>query len=414
MAQEAYVEHIPVHQSSIWKKGQPLLGRLDIEVTERCNNNCIHCNINRPLSDENARRRELTASELKEILVAAVTLGCLDVRYTGGEPLVREDFEEIYLFTRRLGMRVYLFSNATLIDDHWADLLARVPPLEPIEITLYGMTRQSYEGVSRAPGTYEAAWAGVRRLQERNVPFIVKGTILPPNKHEREDFIEWAKSLPWMDDKPSFTTYYDLRARRDSDRRNRLIKRLRLTPAQGMKALGEDKESYKEEMREFCAKFIGPQGDKLYTCGAGIRSGTVDAKGYFQPCLATRNPEHIYNLRDGSLRDALTHFFPEMREIRAANPEYLRRCAVCFLKGLCEQCPAKSYMEHGTPDTPVEYLCDIAHHQARRLGLLEEGEKSWEVTDWQARMQRLADNSGAALPKLNRDQGEILNPCGLP
>ena len=72
--------------------------------------------------------------------------------------------------------------------------------------------------------------------------------------------------------------------------------------------------------------------------------------------------------------------------MKATNPDYLRRCAVCFLKGLCEQCPAKSWTEHGTLDTPVEYLCSVAHAQAVFLGRLKKGEKSWEIYDWQRRM----------------------------
>ena len=83
-----------------------------------------------------------------------------------------------------------------------------------------------------------------------------------------------------------------------------------------------------------------------------------------------------------------------MREMRAENPDYLARCARCFLKGLCEQCPAKSWTEHGTLDTPVEYLCEVAHAQARYLGLLEEGEIAWEVDGWR---ERLRSFSGKAM-----------------
>jgi len=36
-------------------------------------------------------------------------------------------------------------------------------------------------------------------------------------------------------------------------------------------------------------------------------------------------------------------------------------------------------MEHGALDEPVEYLCEIAHAEAVRLGLLKEGGKAWEV-----------------------------------
>ena len=71
------------------------------------------------------------------------------------------------------------------------------------------------------------------------------------------------------------------------------------------------------------------------------------------------------------------------------NPEYLARCARCFLMGLCEQCPGKSWAEHGTLDTPVEYLCRVAHAQARYLGLLAEGERAWEVENGAERAGRI-------------------------
>ena len=64
--------------------------------------------------------------------------------------------------------------------------------------------------------------------------------------------------------------------------------------------------------------------------------------------------------------------------MRARNPEYLKRCGRCRLRGLCEQCPARSWSEHGTLDTPVEYLCEVAHAQARDLGILKDGEMGWE------------------------------------
>ncbi|NQT16237.1 MAG: hypothetical protein HQ582_25995 [Planctomycetes bacterium] len=147
---------------------------------------------------------------------------------------------------------------------------------------------------------------------------------------------------------------------------------------------------YRKQMKEFCSKFTRPPGDKLFSCGAGC-GGCVDAYGNLQPCLTLRHPAAAYDLKRGSLEDALTTFFPEIRETKARNPEYLARCARCFLKGLCEQCPAKSWSEHGTLDTPVEYLCEVAHAQARFLGLLEEDENAWDVEDWRERIEAMTE-----------------------
>ena len=150
-----------------------------------------------------------------------------------------------------------------------------------------------------------------------------------------------------------------------------------------------------EEMKGFCSNFMAPAGSKLFSCGAGKGRGCVDAYGYFSPCLLLKDPETNYHLENGSLKDALTVFFPKVRAERAKNPDYLARCARCFLRGLCGQCPARSWMENGTLDTPAEYLCRIAHEKARRLGLLGDNEKAWEVREWRKRVRKLGSAGGA-------------------
>jgi radical SAM protein with 4Fe4S-binding SPASM domain len=390
---KSYVVKQDIGKTSLWKHSKPpLISRLDIELTERCNNNCCHCYINLQKNDASAKDRELSTIQWKEIFKEAAGLGCMSVRFTGGEPLLREDFEELYIFARKLGLKVLIFTNATLITPHFAELFSRIPPLEKIEITVYGMKKKSYEAVSRVPGSFESAWRGINLLLEKNIPFVVKGALLPFNKDEIDEFEAWALTIPWMDKRsPSYSMFFDLRCRRDGDK-NKLIENLRLSPEDGIKILTRHKDKYIKGMKEFCSKFMHPSGDRIFSCGAGC-GGCVDAYGYFQPCMMVRYPDLVYNLKNGSLKDALEKFFPEIRRMKSKNPDYLNRCARCFLKGLCEQCPAKSWMEHGTLDTPVEYLCEVAHAQARFLGMVKEGEKAWEVTGWKERIKRFVTNS---------------------
>jgi MoaA/NifB/PqqE/SkfB family radical SAM enzyme len=140
---QSYVARVSAARHRVWQGRGPLLGSLDLELTERCNNDCIHCCINLPMEDVAARRRELDLAHLKEILAEVAALGALSVRLTGGEPLLREDFIDLYLCARRLGLKVRLFTNARLITPELADLFARIPPLEKIEVTVYGMGPQS-------------------------------------------------------------------------------------------------------------------------------------------------------------------------------------------------------------------------------------------------------------------------------
>jgi radical SAM protein with 4Fe4S-binding SPASM domain len=375
---------------SLWNDRPPALTTLDLELTERCNNDCIHCYINLPADDAAAQHHELTTAEWLQVLRQAAALGCLTVRFTGGEPLLREDFEELYLAARRLGLKVLLFTNGTLIEPRLAGLLARLPPLEKVEVSVYGMRRESYEAVSRTPGSFETAWRGMHLLLERGVPFVVKSALLPPNRREMEEFEAWAAALPWMGQLPSYSMYFDLRGRRDSARKNRLIEKLRLTPEAGLAVEVRRREAFWAEMQRFCSQFLSVPGDRLFSCGSGLGGGCVDAYGRLQLCMGLRHPDTVYDLKSGSLEDGVRNFFPTVRARRAENPDYLARCARCFLKGLCEQCPAKSWTEHGTLDTPVDYLCAIAHAYARYLGLVSRDEMAWQVSDWESRVHALS------------------------
>ncbi|MGA9189821.1 MAG: radical SAM protein [Methanosarcina sp.] len=362
-----------------------LLGSLDMELTERCNNNCIHCYINLPVDDP-IKKKELTTEKIKEILTEAASLGCLTVRFTGGEPLLREDFEEIYIFARKLGLKVLLFTNATLITPHITDLFSRIPPREKIEISVYGMSKKSYEAVTRTPGSFQAAMKGIKLLMDRGIPFVVKTAILPPNKGELDKFENWASTIPWMDTSPNYSAFYDLRARRDSEEKNQLIKKLRISPEEAVQVLSRDRNRYLQVMKQFCAQFMKAHGDKLFSCGLG-HGGCVSAYGNFQPCMLLRHPDAVYDLRNGSLREAVIEFFPRLKEMKTQNSDYLARCSRCFLHGLCEQCPGKSWMEYGTLDTPIEYLCQVAHFRAMDLGLIQKGENAWEIEDHKERIK---------------------------
>lgn len=383
----SYVRKVPSGRDGLWASSKPLLARLDIELTERCNNDCVHCSVNLPAGDRAARAREWPAEAWRDLLADAAGLGCLVVRITGGEPLLRDDFESVYRRARELGLRVMLFTNATLLTPALARLLRDVPPLEAVEVSVYGMTAETYEAVTRAPGSFAAFRRGLDLLREHGVPVAVKGAYLPATRREMDEFEAWAARVTGSPDPPSSALLFDLRSRRDGGK-NALIAGLRIGGDEFVRVARRHGEAALDEWRDFCARAGGARGDRLFNCLPAGGSAAVDAYGRLQYCLSLRHPDTVYDLRAGSLREAVTEFLPRVREMRSTDPAYVERCGRCFLRGLCEQCPAKSWAEYGTLDTPVEYFCGVAHAQAVAAGLLAPGEKAWTVPDGQERAQR--------------------------
>jgi radical SAM protein with 4Fe4S-binding SPASM domain len=384
MADSKYAERMNVgtweHQMSRPHRSR----RLDIELTERCNLNCIHCYINKPAGDRELQKREMSTDMIKETLSEAASLGKLRLLITGGEPMLRPDFSEIYLHARELGYVVQLFTNGTLITPQIADMFARVPPLGAIEISVYGMSPGSYGGVTGVPACHAALQRGLNLLLERDVRFLVRMQVLPPNRHEVEEFLAWARTIPGMENRPALGSMYKYRGRRDNPEKNTVIDDLRPDADEALAMMQERKEVYDRSLRQFCEKFLGVTGDRLFPCGAGL-GGAIDPYGRLQPCLSLRKPDLCVDLHDHSITEALNEHFLQLREMRAENPAYLQRCAKCFLRSMCDMCPGSSWAENGTLDTPIDYYCSVAHRQALDLGLISEGEKAWEIEDWESR-----------------------------
>ena len=137
----------------------------DLELTARCNNDCRHCYINLPAGDLEARQNELSLAEISDIADQAVDLGALWCLVTGGEPLLRQDFAEIYLMLKRKGLLVSVFTNACLVTEEHVALFKNYPPRD-LEVTVYGITQETYERVTRRPGSYAAFRRGLDLLLE--------------------------------------------------------------------------------------------------------------------------------------------------------------------------------------------------------------------------------------------------------
>ena len=258
---------------------QALTGRIPldgtIEVTRRCSLECCHCYNNLAMDDPEARRRELSYDEHCRILDQLADAGCLWLLYTGGEVFARPDFLNIYTYAKKKGMLITIFTNGTLITPEAADHLAGQPPFN-IEITLYGCTPETYESVTRVPGSFERCRRGIRLLRERGLPLTLKSMVMRLNKHEIWDLKRFAE----QDLGCEFRFDAMLNSRID---RAEGPMAMRLTPAEVVELDILDSKRMTAWER-FCRQFNGPvhlpeDNDEMYHCGAGISAFAIDPQG---------------------------------------------------------------------------------------------------------------------------------------
>ncbi len=331
-----------------------------IEITGRCNLRCAHCYISRDVADKDAAAQELTHQELCRLIDEIVDEGCLWLLITGGEPFVRQDTLDVFTYARKKGLLVTLFTNATLLTPRIADMLAEWGP-SAVEITMYGRTQQTYEVVTRVPGSYGRFMQGIELLLERDVPLALKAMVFTLNRHEIWDMKDYAESLG-----VKFRFDGAINARVDGGRQPI---NYRLSPEEILELdVGDSRRI--DEMRRLCQTHWGPPAapDRLYYCGAGWLGFHVDSYGQMSVCLMSREPS--WDLRRRTFRDGWLEFIPQ---VLAQKRKSQTPCQDCELISLCDQCPGWAWMESGDPEAPVDFLCKVARLRAGRNGSMKEG-----------------------------------------
>lgn len=361
-------QKVMIQDLDIWKKmkRKGSLFSFDLELTARCNNNCSHCYINLPANDKVAKSQEMTLDEIDKISSDAISLGALWCLITGGEPLLRDDFFEIYTLLQRKGLLISLFTNATLINIEHIKLLKKYPPRD-IEVTVYGSDVQTYEKVTKKPGSFHKFMKGVNLLLENGIKVRLKAMVLRDNVadiiHIKEFCNKYTADYFRFD--PLLHLRYDLDCIRNSD-----ICTQRLTPIEIVQLESSD-PSRIGSLTRACEGIILDNGvvslsNKLFHCGAGVGGITIGYDGKMRLCSSLTAEQTMFDLRRGNLQEAYNSFVPSIRNMES-DRLLSSKCQNCELINLCLWCPAHAYLETGELDGETPYFCQVAHARAEML-----------------------------------------------
>lgn len=347
---------------------------LDIEITERCNLTCHHCYIRKTASNMLAKESEMSTQIVQKILDEAMGFGLLEVRFTGGEPLLRKDFCQLYSYAYDLGLEVSVSTNATLITDEIIQLWKIKRP-KSVSISLYGWNNKVYQTVTGVANGFALFQEGIKRLQKGQIAFSVKCPAVPMLILNRNKMQRLARKLGYKEPL-NYSWELTLHARRDKTA-NEKISKLRLSPEEAARARLQEPGLAAQET-EALLRPPPKKHNALLSCRAGKTRMTIDAYGRLQACLELRHPETVYDLTSGTLKEALEEFIPGLRRL-GVSEDYENRCGKCLLRRRCMHCPAVAWEENGTIDSLSEYYCQVMHAEARLLGLLKKDDLGWVV-----------------------------------
>lgn len=142
------------------------------EVTPRCNMNCIHCYLK-----NNHTAYEMDYERIIELIDIIYEKGILFLTFTGGEIFTRKDFLSIYLYAKKKGFLVELFTNGYLISDEIIEVLKEYPPLL-VDISLYGANEDTYYKVTGIHGAFNRVLMNCKKLKEAGIRVALKTPVL--------------------------------------------------------------------------------------------------------------------------------------------------------------------------------------------------------------------------------------------
>lgn len=169
---------------------------LRISLTDRCNLRCIYC---MPETCENLyeNKKYLSTNEVNNLVKCASKLGIEKVRYTGGEPLVRNDISKIIYETNRIdGIRdISLTTNGILLKDMAKEL--KSCGLNRVNISLDTLNKEKFNNITRGGNLDKVIEAIYECLRLGITPIKINAVVIDNvNYDDVYELINLTKELP--------------------------------------------------------------------------------------------------------------------------------------------------------------------------------------------------------------------------
>ncbi len=331
-----------------------------IEMTAACNLRCTHCYL--PATKASGYRGYVRAfwsllDELREI-------GCLELIFTGGEPLVQRRLLSICEYARRLRFSVIIKTNATLLNDAVLAAFRRMHITE-VQVSLYSMDPSVHDAIVRRSGSHAKTLDALKRCHSAGQRCRLSCVVMRSNFHHLDGLVDFARSI----DAP---IGFDLLVTRQLDGSLGSLEE-RLLP-DDLKWL--DRHGIMADIIfRGSAQIRKPNGARYglsrcpiddpdsSVCGAARTVVAIDARGNVRPCVAF--PWELGNVREQPLREILADSNKQVSYIRSLRNGSFKGCQGCSLASACPRCIATVYQETGSPVGKAEAICLIAPYHQR-------------------------------------------------
>lgn len=164
-----------------------------LEITDRCNLNCVHCygEFGKPSTKE---RELVSTEEWKKIIDKLISLNCLEIQLIGGEPTVHKDFFEILTYAHEKGMeKIDVFTNATLINEKNIEIFKKCNC--NVRVSVYGHNAELHDKITQGKGSFEKTKNALLLLKKYEIPTRIAVVVMRENEKHLREIAEFIRSI---------------------------------------------------------------------------------------------------------------------------------------------------------------------------------------------------------------------------
>ncbi|MCX6685391.1 MAG: GTP 3',8-cyclase MoaA [Methanoregula sp.] len=163
------------------------VSNLRISLTPKCNLSCIYCHA----EGERTPANTMSAAEIAEVLRVASKFNIIHVKFTGGEPLLRDDLEDIISSVPE-SMEASLTTNGILLADRADDL--KEAGLSRVNVSLDSLNPLTYKRISGSDRLGEVLSGISAALEAGLTPIKLNMVVLRGiNDSEVDDFLAFVR-----------------------------------------------------------------------------------------------------------------------------------------------------------------------------------------------------------------------------
>lgn len=310
-----------------------------LEITSKCNQNCIHC-----FMADDLNKNFITFEKLKECIDGLYELGVKTIALSGGEPTLHPDFLDILEYINKYDIKIALLTNGSNINEEMINILKNKNVF--VKIPLLGL-ENTHDFITGIKGSYKKTIASIKKLINANINLTISTTVMKYNINDMNELENFVHSLGLNFEKSP--VYPIGNAKKNWDIVGELSYNEILKACNDI--CGSDfnnskaNDNINNKSNNFNTNIKTPINKY---CDCGTKNIAINSSGKYIPCLLLRDENfNMGSINNFNIKDLLSLKNEEFVKVQTLlSYDNIDKCKRCECKFVCKGggCRAVSYL----------------------------------------------------------------------